>query len=65
MVAPFPFRAFPIRSVLENWRALLVLVLVIALAAVIAQSYVGHSPGPYGTCYAPSGRSIPCELDSP
>jgi hypothetical protein len=32
------------------------------IATLIASSYVGHSSSPYGTCYAPSGRSIPCEL---
>lgn len=31
--------------------------------AIIAYSYLGGSAGgPYGTCYAESGRSVPCEL---
>jgi hypothetical protein len=32
------------------------------LAALVGSIYVGHSPGPYGVCYAPSGRSVPCTL---
>jgi hypothetical protein len=49
-----------------TWRARVVAGMTVAawlaLAAFIASSYVGHSSSPYGTCYAPSGRSIPCEL---
>ena len=40
------------------------LVLVVFLAVLIARSYFGHSPGPYGACYAASGRSIPCAVDT-
>jgi hypothetical protein len=32
------------------------------LAALIGSAYVGHSPGPYGVCYAASGRSVPCDV---
>jgi hypothetical protein len=32
------------------------------LAGLIASTYVGHSPSPYGACYAANGRSVPCEL---
>jgi hypothetical protein len=32
----------------------------LALAALVGASYVGHSPGPYGVCYAPNGHSVPC-----
>jgi hypothetical protein len=32
------------------------------LAVLVGSIYVGHSPGPYGVCYAPSGRSVPCNL---
>jgi hypothetical protein len=32
------------------------------VAALIGSIYVGHSPGPYGVCQAPSGRSVPCSL---
>lgn len=35
----------------------------ILVVAVIAYSYLnGSTGGPYGTCYAPSGRGVPCEL---
>jgi hypothetical protein len=34
----------------------------IALGALIGSMYVGHSTSPYGTCSAPSGRSVPCAL---
>lgn len=35
----------------------------ILVVAVIAYAYLnGTTGGPYGTCYAPSGRSVPCEL---
>jgi hypothetical protein len=30
------------------------------LAGWIASLYVGHSSSPYGVCYSPSGRSVPC-----
>jgi hypothetical protein len=30
------------------------------LAGLIAASYVGHSPSPYGVCYSARGRSVPC-----
>jgi hypothetical protein len=32
----------------------------IALAGLIAASYVGHSASPYGVCYSASGRGVPC-----
>jgi hypothetical protein len=34
----------------------------LVLAALIGSTYVGHSPGPYGVCYAASGRSVPCDV---
>lgn len=35
----------------------------ILVVAIIAYSYLnGSTGGPYGTCYAPSGRGVPCEL---
>lgn len=40
--------------------ALMALV-AIALGVMIAASYFGHSPSPYGTCYGSTGRSVPCE----
>lgn len=33
----------------------------ILVTLAIGSSFVGHSKGPYGACYAPSGRSVPCE----
>ena len=48
------------------WRHRLVAALTLAgwllLAALIASFYVGHSSSPYGTCAAPSGRTVSCEL---
>ena len=38
------------------------IVLLVLLVLVVGGTYIGHSPGPYGTCYGTSGRSIPCEL---
>jgi hypothetical protein len=32
------------------------------LAGLIASFYVGHSPGPYGMCSTPAGRSVSCAL---
>ena len=32
----------------------------LALAGLIASSYMGRSSSPYGVCYAASGRSVPC-----
>jgi hypothetical protein len=46
---------------IENALTILTLLLVIAVAALIASSFVGDSHSPYGTCYAPSGRTIPCD----
>jgi hypothetical protein len=33
----------------------------LALVVTIAAHYVGHSSSPYGACYAPSGREVPCQ----
>jgi len=48
------------------WRqGLLVAATVIAwllLAGFIASLYVGHSPGPYGTCAGRNGRAVACTL---
>jgi hypothetical protein len=45
-------------------RAALAGMLLLALCALLASTYVGHSPGPYGACYVKSGREVPCELVS-
>jgi len=34
----------------------------VALAAAIGATYFGHSPGPYGNCFGPSGRPVPCTI---
>jgi hypothetical protein len=39
---------------------LLVLLVTILVMGFLASTYVGHSSSPYGTCYAASGRDIPC-----
>ncbi len=36
------------------------IILFALLAAVLGQTFIGHSTSPYGVCYGPSGRSIPC-----
>jgi hypothetical protein len=38
--------------------------IVIALVVIVllGRTYIGHSHGPYGTCYGSSGRSIPCAV---
>lgn len=43
-------------------RAALAAVVLLTLCAWLASTYIGHSPGPYGACYAPNGRSVPCDL---
>jgi hypothetical protein len=45
-------------------RAALAGMLLLALCALLASTYVGHAPGPYGACYVKSGRQVPCELVS-
>jgi hypothetical protein len=45
-------------------RAALAGVLLIVICALLASTYFGHSPGPYGACYVKSGREVPCELVS-
>ena len=35
---------------------------MVLLGALIASTYFGRSPSPYGTCYGVSGRTIPCDL---
>jgi 4-amino-4-deoxy-L-arabinose transferase-like glycosyltransferase len=42
--------------------AALTLIGWLLLAAFIASLYVGHSSSPYGTCAAPSGRTVSCKL---
>ena len=45
-------------------RAALAVVLLLAVCVLLASTYLGHSPGPYGACYVKSGRQVPCELVS-
>jgi len=42
------------------WREILALVLLLGAIGWIARTYIGDSTGPYGTCYATSGRAVPC-----
>lgn len=47
------------------WRlapSLMALLLLAGAAAVIASTYFGHSPSPYGACYRSDGRAVPCAL---
>ena len=32
------------------------------LMAVLGSTYVGHSSSPYGDCFGPSGRTVPCAI---
>jgi len=36
--------------------------LFVALLALIASTYIGHSPSPYGMCFGSTGRTIPCAV---
>jgi hypothetical protein len=49
-----------IAALVDRVLSVVVALLAIALAALIAMSYFGHSPSPYGTCYGSTGRSVPC-----
>jgi hypothetical protein len=40
-------------------RALTLSALLVVLVA-LATTYLGSSSSPYGLCYAPSGRTVPC-----
>jgi hypothetical protein len=35
--------------------------LLAAIVVLLARTYVGHSPGPYGVCTTPDGRSVTCD----
>lgn len=39
----------------------LTLALVFLVGVVLLRSYFGDSPSPYGTCYAQTGRAVPCK----
>jgi hypothetical protein len=60
-------RAFPalsadrVRNILP---ATLTLVALLAFLAALGKTYVGHGSSPYGVCYGPTGRSVPCEVAS-
>jgi hypothetical protein len=36
--------------------------ILLTLVTLLASTYIGHSPSPYGACYAPNGRSVPCDI---
>jgi hypothetical protein len=48
-------------SVIKELPAVLTLMLLLFVAAMIARTYIGDSHSPYGMCYAPSGRTVPCD----
>lgn len=48
------------RESLRNWPSIVTLLALLVLVVALASTYFGHSPSPYGTCYAASGRAIPC-----
>ena len=50
------------RPATQGQRAAAILSVIgwVLLVALVGATYVGHSPGPYGVCYASSGRSVPC-----
>ncbi|MDB4892389.1 MAG: hypothetical protein JWL61_4244 [Gemmatimonadetes bacterium] len=43
-------------------RSVLAALILLTLVTLLASTYIGHSPGPYGACYAPNGRSVPCDV---
>jgi len=51
--------AIPPRELIARLLAMGALLL---LAGFLLSTYVGHAPGPYGACYAASGRAVPCDL---
>lgn len=54
----------PLRRPL-SMRDLPVLLVLLALATLLlalGSTYVGHASSPYDTCYAASGRAVPCAL---
>ena len=52
-------------GLLQRWREAVVLMLWLVAAVVVVRSFLGDSSSPYGVCYGPSGRSIPCALAKP
>lgn len=59
MIASIPSTRLPAKEIAERVLALVLLALVLA---VLGQTYIGHSPSPYGVCYGTSGRPIPCAV---
>jgi len=53
---PAPLPGTPARRV----AAILTVIGWVLFVALVGATYVGHSRGPYGVCYASSGRSVPC-----
>ena len=45
-------------------RSALALLLLLTLCGLLASTYIGQSPGPYGACYASNGREVPCDAVS-
>jgi len=47
-------------GVAEVARRVIALCALLLLLGLLATTYVGSSSSPYGTCYAASGRAVPC-----
>jgi hypothetical protein len=63
MIASLESRESPPRMSRHERLAAAGAVLVwLAIAGVIAASYIGHAHGPYGVCYSPAGRDVPCAV---
>jgi hypothetical protein len=45
-------------------RSALAVLVLLTLCGWLASTYIGHSPGPYGACYASNGREVPCDVVS-
>ena len=52
------------RAIRRDFPRVLAIAALLVVLLALASTYVGHAASPYGTCYAPSGRAIPCELVS-
>src|SRR5688572_13384153 len=67
MVLPLPFqrltsagsRALRLAPAFFTW------LLLVAVAVLIASAFLGSATSPYGACYAPSGRTVPCDALKP
>jgi hypothetical protein len=58
-IRPLVARVWDLRQYVP---AIATLALALAVAILIVLSYFGEGRSPYGNCFAPNGRPMPCEL---